>query len=110
MAATLPAGDHTDPASRGLQLRARARTNSTSRTWLFRYRWRDAHVPTVLGHHPSMGLGGVSSSQTSVAAAARSHVADRGLLQERRSNCVVRSPQDDHQVVIDKSVVETRDG
>jgi integrase len=56
MVATLPPGDHTDPASKGLQLRVRAKAAGTSRTWLLRYRWRDEWVRIVLGHVPSMSL------------------------------------------------------
>jgi len=50
--ATYPKGDHTDPAVKGLQLRVR----NSSRTWLFRYRWRDESVRVVLGHLQTMGL------------------------------------------------------
>jgi integrase len=50
--ATLPAGDHTDPAAQGLQLRVRP----NSRTWLFRYRWRGQWVRMTIGHVPEMSL------------------------------------------------------
>lgn len=52
----LPAGDHTDPAIKGLQLRVRKRSSGLSRTWLLRYRWRDEAVRLVLGHRPTMSL------------------------------------------------------
>jgi len=55
--ATLPPGDHTDPATSGLQLRVRAKQDKTfSRTWLLRYRWRDEWVRLTLGHYPGMSL------------------------------------------------------
>jgi integrase len=50
--ATLPQGDHTDPAAQGLQLRVRPK----SRTWLFRYRWRGQWVRMTIGHVPGMSL------------------------------------------------------
>jgi integrase len=56
MVATLPAGDHTDPATPGLQLRVRQKRAGTSRTWLLRYRWGDEWVRIVLGHAPGMSL------------------------------------------------------
>ncbi len=54
--ATLPQGDHTDPATTGLQLRVRARRDGESRTWLFRYRWRGEWVRLAIGHFPGMSL------------------------------------------------------
>jgi len=54
--ATLPAGDHTDPATSGLQLRVRPTASGASRTWLFRYTWRSEWVRIVIGHFPSMPL------------------------------------------------------
>jgi integrase len=54
--ATLPAGDHTDPAVPGLQLRVRAKRGDASRTWLLRYRWDAEWVRIVLGHVPTMSL------------------------------------------------------
>jgi integrase len=56
MVATLPAGDHTDPAVPGLQLRVREKRAGTSRTWLLRYRWGEEWVRIVLGHAPGMSL------------------------------------------------------
>ena len=56
MVATLPPGDHTDPATPGLQLRVRARRDDFSRTWLLRYRWRDEWVRIVIGHAPATTL------------------------------------------------------
>ena len=41
--ATLPEGDHTDPATPGLQLRVRTKHGTFSRTWLLRYRWGEVH-------------------------------------------------------------------
>ena len=52
----LPPGDHTDPAVLGLQLRVRAKTDGHSRTWLFRFKWRDEWVRIVIGHLPTMSL------------------------------------------------------
>ena len=54
--ATLPPGDHTDPATAGLQLRVRATRTGSSRTWLFRYTWRGEWVRIVIGHYPGMVL------------------------------------------------------
>ena len=54
--ATLPAGDHTDPATAGLQLRVRTTASGASRTWLFRYTWRGEWVRIVIGHYPQMAL------------------------------------------------------
>lgn len=54
--ATLPAGDHTDPAVAGLQLRVRKKVTGSSRTWLLRYTWRGEWVRIVIGHHPGMLL------------------------------------------------------
>ena len=54
--ATLPAGDHTDPATAGLQLRVRPTATGASRTWLFRYTWRGEWVRIVIGHFPGMSL------------------------------------------------------
>ncbi|MDB5392906.1 MAG: putative prophage integrase, partial [Rhodospirillales bacterium] len=56
MVGTLPPGDHTDPATPGLQLRVRAKAHGASRTWLLRYRWREEWVRIVLGHAPGMSL------------------------------------------------------
>jgi len=56
MVATLPPGDHTDPATPGLQLRVRAKRGDFSRTWLLRYRWREEWVRIVIGHAPGMPL------------------------------------------------------
>jgi hypothetical protein len=49
-------GDHTDSAVPGLQLRVRAARGTTSRTWLMRYKWRDAAVRLVIGHWPATRL------------------------------------------------------
>jgi integrase len=49
-------GDYTDPATTGLQLRVRKTRESTSRTWLMRYRWRGQWVRLVIGHRPTMSL------------------------------------------------------
>lgn len=54
--ASLPPGDHTDPAAAGLQLRVRAGTSGASRTWLFRYKWRGRALRIVIGHLESMNL------------------------------------------------------
>ncbi len=54
--ATLPHGDHTDPATAGLQLRVRATAGGASRTWLFRYTWRGEWVRLTIGHYPGMSL------------------------------------------------------
>lgn len=54
--ATLPAGDHTDPATAGLQLRVRATAAGASRTWLFRFTWRGEWVRLTIGHYPQMAL------------------------------------------------------
>lgn len=54
--AAYPPGDHTDPATAGLQLRVRSKRGGTSRTWLLRYRWRGEWVRIVLGHFPAMSL------------------------------------------------------
>src|SRR6185437_4608858 len=56
MVATLPAGDHTDPATPGLQLRVRAKRDTFSRTWLLRYRWDREWVRIVIGHVPATSL------------------------------------------------------
>lgn len=56
MLATLPAGDHTDPATLGLQIRVRPKASGSSRTWLLRYMWRDEWVRIVIGHFPEMSL------------------------------------------------------
>jgi integrase len=59
MVPTLPPGDHTDPAIKGLQLRVRTTSSGTSRTWLLRYRWRDESVRIVLGQahtDPARGM------------------------------------------------------
>ncbi len=50
--ATLPAGDHTDPSTVGLQLRVRGE----SRTWLFRFTWRGQWVRLTVGHWPATSL------------------------------------------------------
>jgi integrase len=52
----MPPGDHTDPATPGLQLRVRAKREGASRTWLLRYRWREEWVRIVLGHTSTMSL------------------------------------------------------
>ena len=54
--AGLPVGDHTDPAVLGLQLRVRIKAGGHSRTWLFRFKWRDEWVRIVIGHLPTMSL------------------------------------------------------
>src|SRR5690348_7771844 len=54
--ATLPEGDHTDPATPGLQLRVRAKHGTFSRTWLLRYRWGEEWVRLVIGHAPLTSL------------------------------------------------------
>lgn len=54
--ATLPPGDHTDPATLGLQLRVRPTASGASRTWLFRYTWRNEWVRLVVGHYPGTSL------------------------------------------------------
>ncbi len=54
--ATLAEGDHTDPATPGLQLRVRAKRNSFSRTWLLRYRWGRESVRIAIGHVPATSL------------------------------------------------------
>jgi integrase len=58
MVPTLPQGDHTDPSTPGLQLRvlAKRRTGGTSRTWMFRYKWRGEPVRIAIGHVPQMTL------------------------------------------------------
>jgi integrase len=56
MLATLPPGDHTDPASLGLQFRVRAKATGASRTWLLRYTWRGEWVRLTIGHYPAMSL------------------------------------------------------
>ncbi len=54
---TLGPGDHTDPGCQGLQLRVRQKAGgATSRTWLFRYRWRDEWVRLTFGHFPGTDL------------------------------------------------------
>jgi len=53
---TLPAGEYTDPSTRGLQLRVRNGVNATARVWLFRYKWRGRALRVVLGRLPSMSL------------------------------------------------------
>jgi integrase len=50
--ATFGAGDHTDPGTQGLQLRVR----NSSRTWLFRYRWRGKWIRMTIGHYPATKL------------------------------------------------------
>jgi integrase len=54
--AILPPGDHTDPATSGLQLRVRPTASGASRTWLFRFTWRGEWVRIVIGHYPGMAL------------------------------------------------------
>jgi hypothetical protein len=54
--ATLPEGDHTDPATPGLQLRVRRTRDSFSRTWLLRYRWGREYVRIAIGHVPATSL------------------------------------------------------
>lgn len=53
---TAPPGDHTDPATPGLQLRVRPHARGVSRAWCFRYRWRGQPVRIVFGHVPAMTL------------------------------------------------------
>jgi integrase len=53
---TAPEGDHTDPATPGLQLRVRRTANGHSRTWCFRYKWRGEPVRIVIGHTSGMKL------------------------------------------------------
>lgn len=53
---TLPAGEYTDPSTRGLQLRVREGVNATARIWLFRYKWNGRPLRIVLGRLPSMSL------------------------------------------------------
>lgn len=53
---SLPPGDHTDPSTQGLQLRVRPKGDTASRTWLFRYRWRDEWVRLTIGHYPGTDL------------------------------------------------------
>jgi integrase len=52
----LALGDHTDPGCQGLQLRVRAKARGTSRTWLYRYRWRGEWVRLTIGHYPATKL------------------------------------------------------
>lgn len=47
-------GEYTDLDKEGLQLRVRSTRKGFSRTWLFRYRWREEWVRLTLGHRPSM--------------------------------------------------------
>jgi hypothetical protein len=54
--ATLPLGDHTDPATEGLQLRVREKRVGKSRTWLFRFTWRGEWVRQTIGHSPGTSL------------------------------------------------------
>jgi integrase len=54
--ATLPVGDHTDPATAGLQLRVRIGAAKASRTWMFRFKWRGLPLRIAIGHLPSMDL------------------------------------------------------
>src|SRR5205814_6310899 len=59
MLATLPPGDHTDPATPGLQVRVRSKRDGFSRTWLLRYQWGKEYVRIVLGHvhaDPARGM------------------------------------------------------
>jgi hypothetical protein len=59
MVPTLPAGDHTDPATKGAQLRIRnaPRSGTVTRAWLFRYLWKGKEwVRMTIGHHPQMSL------------------------------------------------------
>lgn len=53
---SLPAGEYTDPACAGLQLRVRDGAKGATRTWLFRYKWRSRPLRVTLGHLPSMPL------------------------------------------------------
>jgi len=66
---TLPDGDHTDPATAGLQLRVRgladrraaltrgaSRLPRVSRTWMFRYRHGKERVRIALGTFPAVSL------------------------------------------------------
>ncbi len=52
----LPLGDYTDLAVRGLQFRVRERGVGASRTWLFRYKWREQWVRLALGQFPGLSL------------------------------------------------------
>ena len=52
----LPLGDYTDLAVRGLQFRVRERGTGASRTWLFRYKWREEWVRLALGQFPGLSL------------------------------------------------------
>jgi integrase len=54
--ATKPVGDHTDPATEGLQFRVRKKRDGTSRTWLFRFTWRGEWVRQTIGHFPGTSL------------------------------------------------------
>ena len=53
---SLQPGDHTDPASRGLQLRVTRSKGTTRRAWLYRYKWEGATVRLLLGTFPAMPL------------------------------------------------------
>lgn len=55
-AATLPKGDHTDPATRGLQLRVVTSTQGIRRSWLFRYKWEGVTVRLLIGVFPDVSL------------------------------------------------------
>lgn len=52
----LAAGDHTDPATAGLQLRVRVGAARESRTWMFRYKWRGRPLRIAIGNLESMTL------------------------------------------------------
>jgi len=63
MVPVLPAGDHTDPSTQGLQLRVRegkqrvgAGKPRAARAWMFRYRWGDQSVRICIGHAATMSL------------------------------------------------------
>lgn len=92
MVTTLPAGDHTDPAVKGLQLRVLAkRDGSTSRAWYFRYKWRGGPKRVLLGHAETMSLADARG-----AALAHRHQLDEGIdpsrARPRRNTAEVISP------------------
>lgn len=53
---TLPPGTYTDPGQPGLQLRVRANSNGTTRSWLLRFKFRGEESRILLGHFPDMAL------------------------------------------------------
>jgi len=54
--AGLGPGDHTDPATTGLQLRVRRGALRLSRVWLVRYKWQGQTVRLVIGRYPGTTL------------------------------------------------------